>query len=208
MSTREEAAAGFRVLTEDLNKAGLRLRNSNRPWQDLTATYVEFGTDDRSTNIVLSDEFLSDLPNTREHRAEAESYAATIAGRIKCGPPNAFYCRSGIPIDIQIHWPIRTGFTPDRQLDSWLMVTITNELDGTIAICSLHFSTFEYPNPSLFQRMENMTNRMRDGIDDGTVKFVAQNPFIKRPNHRAETGRREATVVRRGNRKVLDCEVV
>jgi diguanylate cyclase (GGDEF)-like protein len=172
MSTREEASAGFQVLTDILKEAGLRLKKSSRPWKDLTLTHVELGTDDQSTDIVLSDEFLSGLPNRPEYHTEAESYAASIAGRIKCGPPNTFYCRSGIPTDLQIHWPIRESFTQEKGLVNWLMVAATNEIAGTSAMCSLQFGAFEYPSPSPFQRAEQIANRMRDAIDEGTVQFV------------------------------------
>ena len=174
MSTREEAAAGFQLLTDILKNAGLRLRKSSRPWQDPTLTYMEFGTDDRNTDIALSDDVLSDLPNTRERRTEAESYAAAIAGRIKCGSPSAFYCRSCIPIDLQIYWPIKTSIDYEQRLVSWLMVTATNELAGTIAMCSLKFGAFEFPSPSPFHRAEQITNRIRNAIDEGTVQFIPQ----------------------------------
>ena len=196
MTTREEAAAGFQTLTEILKNAGLRLRNSSRPWQDRTVTFLEFGTDDLSMDIVLSDEILSDLPSSRESRAEAEAFAAIIAARIKCGSPNAFYCRSGIPIDLKIHWPINTAFNHEQRLVSWLMVAATNELAGTSAMCALQFGAFEYPTPSPFQRAEQIANRMRDAIDEGSVHFTpygARSSSGQLIEQKAATERRQAS---------------
>lgn len=172
MTRQEEVAAGLQLLSEILNKEGVSIRESRRPWRDRAATYLVVGTDDSSTDIVLTDEFLSDLPATREHKSAAEAYAQAVAGRTKHGSAEAFYCRSGIPITLETHWPIHTSATTDGGLVSWLMVTATSGIDETEAICSLQFHAFEYPTPSPFQRMEQIVNRVREAIDEGSVNFV------------------------------------
>jgi diguanylate cyclase (GGDEF)-like protein len=172
MTRREEVAAGLQLLEQIFSKAGISIRESRRPWHDRTATYIVVGAGDSSTDIVLTDDFLSDLPATREHKSAAESYAQAVAGRIKHGSAQAFYCRSGIPITLETHWPIHTSATTDRGLVSWLMVTATNGLDETEAMCSLQFHAFEYPRPSPFQQMKQIVNRVRGAIDEGSVTFV------------------------------------
>lgn len=169
---QEEMAKGLRLLSEIFGKSGLQISVSKRPWADCSATYLALGNGERSTDIVLTDEFLSDLPGTHEHRSAAESYAQAVAGRIRHGSADAFYCRSGVPIELHISWPIHTSATMDRGLVSWLIITATNKLDETEAICSLQMNVYEFPRLSPFQQAEQIVNRIRQAVDDGTVKFV------------------------------------
>src|ERR1700728_2310497 len=115
MTRQEEMATGLQLLTQIFNRVGLKIKESKRPWPDRDAVYVVFGNDDRSTDIVLTGDFLADLPGSRDHKMGAESYAQTIAGRIKCGSADAFFCRSGIPVELEISWPIHTSATSDRR---------------------------------------------------------------------------------------------
>ncbi|MGA7887683.1 MAG: GGDEF domain-containing protein, partial [Acidobacteriaceae bacterium] len=168
----EEITSGVRLLAEIFAKSGVEITKSSRPWREREAMYFEFGTKERTANIAITDNYLSDLPGTREHREAVESFARTVAGRSRYGSPAEYHCRCGVPISIAVHWPIETGFRLDNQLVSWLIVAVTNELDDTEAICSVQMPSHEFPSPSPFLRMEQLANSLRYAIDEGSVRFV------------------------------------
>jgi diguanylate cyclase (GGDEF)-like protein len=176
MTSREEAAAGLNLFGTILAKFGLKIRESKRPWPDRMATYVLIGNHDLNpgpgTDLVFPDEFLSDLTNTKDHKEAAESYAQALSSRMRCGIENQYFCKSGVPVGLEIHWPIKSAFTHDMRHVAWLMVAATNELAGTSAMCALQFNTFEFPSPSPLQRAEQIANRIREAVDEGIVQFT------------------------------------
>jgi hypothetical protein len=154
MTRQEEVAAGLQTLTEIFRKSDLNIRETKRPWKDREATYLVFGKNDKNTDIALSDDFLSDLPNTREHKAAAEAYARSVVGRTGCGSPEEYYCRSGTPIRLEITWPIRSDVTTDMRFVSWLIIRVTNMLNEATAPCSIKMAAMEFPPTPAFERVE------------------------------------------------------
>lgn len=56
-------------------------------------------------SFELSEEFLSDLPNTPKYESELDAYASALVVRIENVSPRYFYCKSGKPLEIEIEWP-------------------------------------------------------------------------------------------------------
>lgn len=183
MTSREEAAAGLNLFGTILARSGLKIRESKRPWPDRMATYVLIGNHDLNsgpgTDLVIPDEFLSDLPKAKEHKEAAEVYAQALSSRMKCGTEEQYFCRSGVPISLEVHWPINVGFTPDRRPVSWLTFKATNLLDDTVAHCSFQMAALSYPRTSEFSRLENLVNNTRQAIDDGAIRFLGTDVEIK-----------------------------
>ncbi len=98
-----EIEAGFAFLASRLARAQVEIVEKARPWPERFASYIAVGKGDRRTDIVLTDEFLSDLPNTREYHSAVDQYATAVGGRIRCGSPETFYCQSSVSAKIEIH---------------------------------------------------------------------------------------------------------
>jgi hypothetical protein len=105
----EQQERGIAELTTRLNRAGLNLLERSRPWSHLRVTYFELAKSDRVSDVVVSDDFIRDLPNTREYQEATDAYAAAVAGRIRCGSPNLFYGISHLAIEITVKWPIQAA---------------------------------------------------------------------------------------------------
>jgi diguanylate cyclase (GGDEF)-like protein len=169
--TEEEQQLGIAELTTRLAKNGLQMIEHNRPWPNRRSTYFEIGKPGRQTDIVLSDEFICDLPGTREYQEAVDSYAIAVAGRVRCGSPNVFYCRSHLAINVAMHWPIQQAVLNNMPA-AWLLIHATNEVQGGIAMCSLNIGRhLAYSPRTMLDDVRIATNSVRNGIDNGTVTF-------------------------------------
>src|SRR5271170_5355489 len=93
--TRSQTQLGLADLKKRFSVAGLSIIKEQRNTGLQRSTYFALGTVERQTDITIFDTFLDDLPKTREYHAKVESYAAAVVGRMKCGSPEVFYCRTG-----------------------------------------------------------------------------------------------------------------
>jgi hypothetical protein len=67
----------------------------------------------RSLAFDLSREFVEDLPATKEYRAALINFLHSLSVRLIQPRPLQFMTLSGIPIDIEIHWPFRSAQDSD-----------------------------------------------------------------------------------------------
>lgn len=74
-----EMQLGLAHLAHRLQAVGLQILKQARPWPNRTVTYFEIGKSDRKTDIVLTDAFLSDLPNTVAFHPSLDAYVAALA---------------------------------------------------------------------------------------------------------------------------------
>src|SRR5580700_10361954 len=112
--TEEQQQPGIAELANRLAKSGLQIIRQKRPWPNHRSTSFEIGKPGRQTDIVLSDEFIRDLPAAREYQEAVDSYASAVAGRVRCGSPNLFYCSSHVAISVSINWPIQAAVVENR----------------------------------------------------------------------------------------------
>jgi diguanylate cyclase (GGDEF)-like protein len=164
---RTETQLGIADLTKRLGAAGLNIIERRERFQNDT-TYFAIGTTANQTDIVLSLEFLHDLPNTRDYQAAVDSYALAIAGRLKCGSPELFYCRSGIAIRVSILWPIQAAIY-NSVLTTFILMDVINHVDGQIAKCSMDVG--QTLGHTVFDIVMQTVNSVRTAIDDGLVRF-------------------------------------
>jgi diguanylate cyclase (GGDEF)-like protein len=123
----------------------------------------------RHTDIVLSDEFICDLPATREHQAAVDLYAAAVGKRLSCGSAHVFYCQSQIPIRAEITWPMESVIS-DSVLRTWLRVGLTDLRDGTLAKCVAFLAPFQSER-TVFDTVKSVINRARTAVDQKVVRF-------------------------------------
>lgn len=55
----------------------------------------------------LSHEALSDLPGMKSYQAGADRFARSLEKRFRNKSPDLFFCVSGVPVQIQIEWPLQ-----------------------------------------------------------------------------------------------------
>lgn len=167
----EELQRGITDIATRLAKWGIKIKEQQRPWPNRFATYFEIGVPDRYANVVLPDEFLCDLPQTREYQTAVDLYAAALAGRIRWTSPTVFYCLSNLTIDVEVEWPIHSGVA-NNAFFSVLLVTVRNLESGAIAKCCVDIGRqFAYSGRTIFDDLRNAINNIRRGIDDGMVSF-------------------------------------
>lgn len=172
--TQDDQQHGIDELSNRLAKSGLDVAEQARPWPHFRSVYFEVGKTDRKTSIVLSDEFIRDLPATKEYQVAVDSYAASVVGRIRCGSPNLFYCRSHVAVSVSIKWPIRTAQVGGT-FSSWLLADVTNELKGGLAKCCINVERRSgYSGRTMFDDIQFSINQIRTAIDDGSVTFYDQ----------------------------------
>lgn len=164
--TEEQQQLGIAELSARLAKCGLGIVEHD-PRPNRRSTYFEIGKPGRQSSVELSDEFMRDLPATREYQTTVDSYAAALAGRIRCGSPNVFYCLSDMVIKAEITWPIQPAHF-NGVFSAWLLVDVTNEAQGTLAKCCLDFAR---SGGTALDHVRNATSRIRRAIDEGAVTF-------------------------------------
>jgi diguanylate cyclase (GGDEF)-like protein len=168
MPETRETLAGRTVLAHRLAAAGINIIEHQRYPGLQQATYFAIGDDKPQTNISLSDNFLSDLPKTKEYQAAVDSYARAVAGRLKCGSPEVFYCRSRIAVRVSIEWPIQPAVA-NGVLSTFILFNATNQLDGKIAKCSMEVGhAFGH---TTFDTLLQTVNSVRVAIDEGLINF-------------------------------------
>ena len=167
----DQQQLGIAELANRLAKSGLQIIQQKRPWPNHRSTYFEIGKPGRQTDIVLSDEFIRDLPATREYQEAVDSYSVAVAGRVRCGSPDLFYCSSHVAISVGINWPIQAAVVDNRP-SAWLLVNVTDERQGRIAKCCLNIERhFGSSGCTILDDVRAATNRIRNAIDDGAVTF-------------------------------------
>lgn len=167
----EPRRLGIADLTSRLGRSGLNVIEQSQPWPQLRATYFEIGKGNRATNITLSDELLRDLPATREYQTAVDLYAEAVAGRIRCGSPNLFYCFCNRAISTSIRWPIQAAAF-EGNLNAWLLVDVTDEQNQSLAKCCLNVDRqFSYSGRTTFDDVRNAVTRIRRAIDGNSIQF-------------------------------------
>ncbi len=166
-TTRSETQLGIADLKRRLSVVGLNVIDQRERFHHDTIYFV-IGTTEGQTDIVLSREFLDDLPNTKDYHALVDTYARAVAGRLKCGSPELFYCQSGVAVRISIRWPIESAIYNDK-LSTFVLLDVINQVDGRIAKCSMEVGSRR--GRTVFDIVLQTVNSVRTAIDLGQAKF-------------------------------------
>jgi diguanylate cyclase (GGDEF)-like protein len=162
--TRTETQHGIAELKRRLSVVGLQVTGQHEQFRR-DSFYFAFGNAANQTDIVLSREFLDDLPNTKDYQAIVDAYACAVAGRLKCGSPEIFYCQTGVAIQVSIQWPIQSGIY-DGNLWVAVLMYVTSKVDGKIAKCSMQVG-----GGSVFDYVIQTVNSVRSAVDSGQITF-------------------------------------
>lgn len=167
-STRNETQLGLADLTKRFSAAGIAIIEQRRTQGLQRSTYFAIGNTERQTDITISDTFLDDLPNTKEYQATVDSYALAVAGRLKCGSPELFYCRSGVAVRVSFLWPIQAAIY-NSVATTFILMDVINHADGQIAKCSMEAG--HTLGHTVFDIVTQTVNSVRTAIDEGLVRF-------------------------------------
>jgi len=193
---RSETQLGLADLKRRFSAASLQIVEQHRNTNLHRSTYLVVGTPERNTHLTISDDFLDDLPKTKDYHAKVESYAAAVAGRIKCGSPDVFYCLAGIAIVVSIEWPIRTAVL-NSWPESFVAINIVNQVDGQIAKCSVKIDSSI--GQTIFDILPQTINSVRLAVDDGSINFfkpdVRQKTYQTIRQQNPPTGTQTQTVI-------------
>jgi diguanylate cyclase (GGDEF)-like protein len=164
----QELQSGLSDLTARMTRYKLAIIERRRPWPERTATYLIVGNANRTTDIALSDEFLRDLPSTREYQTAVDEYASALENRIRCGSPNLFYCRSDVVIRVEIRWPIQSAVV-GSSFRVHMLANVSDPRNGTIAKFAVAMGGWS--ETTTFDEVRSTVNRIRTVIDRGLVTF-------------------------------------
>jgi diguanylate cyclase (GGDEF)-like protein len=166
--TRQETQLGLAELKRRFNAAGLPIIEHRRNTPLQRSTYFVIGTPERQTDITVVDTFLDDLPATKDYHTKVDSYAAAVAGRIKCGFPEVFYCRSRVAIRVSISWPIQSGMTNSGTVSTFVLIDAINQESGRVAKCAAEIG---FSSRTVFDILPHTINRLRFAVDYGLINF-------------------------------------
>ena len=166
-----EGKAGFGIFREKVEATGgLRIINQQE-YTDRRAIYIEIGYETSRTDIVLTNEFLSDLPAMPAYQSAIDEYVGWLEKRIQNFSPHDFYCKCGRSINVEVWWP--SNHLPNRAA-SWWKVVVSNPRDPSlVARCTVivtHLVRKDFRGKP-FHLLKAIVERFRLGVDENEVKF-------------------------------------
>jgi len=167
--TRRETQLGLADLTKRLKTVGVPI--AEHRFDDFRRrNYFAVGTPKRLADFEVSTNFLDDLPNTAAYRNAVDAYAHAVAGRMKFGSPEAVHSRSGIPVLVEVNWPI----PPPLGGPACMLTTVTNLVSPEVAKCAVSMISTggRYIN-TIFDDLRRNANRVRYALDDGDIAFYS-----------------------------------
>ena len=167
----DQQQLGIAELANRLAKSGFR-SSSRSDLGPITARLtLRLASQAGKPTLCFPTNLLRDLPATREYQEAVDSYSVAVAGRVRCGSPDLFYCSSHVAISVGINWPIQAAVVDNRP-SAWLLVNVTDERQGRIAKCCLNIERhFGSSGCTILDDVRAATNRIRNAIDDGAVTF-------------------------------------
>jgi len=101
---RQEEAAGLNYLKKSVGRSSVNIGEIS-PLQNREAYELEFWRNSQRHTIVLTSEFLSDLPSTAHYQESTQAYIEILQNRMLNVSVSEFYCIAGSPLHVQIEWP-------------------------------------------------------------------------------------------------------
>jgi len=165
---------GIEQLTQIVERNRILKLSAPDPIRGRMAFYFVARGYDKEWLFTLSHEALSDLPAMRKYQQAADRFARGLEKRFKNKSPQLFFCASGIPIEVQIEWPLEPF---GNRAASYLRVAVRDIRDGHVAHCYVVIthqqSIFDLKeDPFLVQ--ESIINSVRLNTDLGKVKFYEE----------------------------------
>lgn len=171
---QDEVKAGIGLFRNKLETgAKLKLERFQR-YSDRRAYYLVIGSDSKQTDIVLSEEFISDLPNTKEYQAAVDEYVGWLVNRMQNVSPLMFYCRSGTPLRVEIYWPIQG--VSNRAATYVHVYAYDIRFAALVAKCAvvMTYLAGDVLKRNPFRREKAIVERVRRGVDEQDVTFFGE----------------------------------
>jgi hypothetical protein len=165
---------GIERLTQIFESRRVLKLSAPEPIPDRLAFYFVARAYGKEWLFTLSREALSDLPAMETYQRAADRFARGLECRFRNKSPNLFFCTSGVPVVIQIEWPLEP---PVNRAASYVRVAITDTRDGRVAYCYVVIthqqSIFDLKeDPFLVQ--EGIVNSVRHYIDEDKINFYPE----------------------------------
>jgi len=172
--SRQQLEQGIALLTQIFESPQILKLSVPEPIRGRLAFYFVARANEKEWLFTLSQEALSDLPAMKTYQQAADRFARDLEKRFRNKSPNLFFCTSGVPMLIQIEWPLEPLA---NRAASYLWVGVTDTRDGRVAHCYVVIthqqSVFDLKeDPFLIQ--ESIVNSIRLNIDLGKIKFYQE----------------------------------
>src|SRR6266699_3502071 len=136
---------------------------------------LELVRNSQKHKVVVSREFLDDLPGTMEYQESTKAYFEALENRMLNTSPVDFYCVSGVQLQVFVDWPAEPvpGYAASAVK---VRVHDLREKDK-VAICAVKI-TYQQAEFDLkrdpFLREQYVINTLRKAIDRGELEFRPQ----------------------------------
>lgn len=169
-----EVQAGIEFLKTILSGTRVRIERITA-LQNREAHVFVFMRGENSHQIVISEEFLSDLPGTKEYQQSAKQYFRDLENRLQNLSASDFYSLAGIPVRISIDWPWEA--MPNR--DASFVHVYVHDLrnSNSVAVVSVYMTGQQHrfelmADPFLKERC--IVNTVRKSLDRNELTFFPQ----------------------------------
>jgi hypothetical protein len=125
-----ELQQGIERLTQIVGSRGILKLSAPEAIPGRLAFYFVARAYEKEWLFTLSQEALSDLPAMKTYQLAVDRFARALEKRFRNKSPDPFFCASGIPMVIQIEWPLEPLA---NRAASCLRVADTR--DGRVAHC-------------------------------------------------------------------------
>lgn len=170
--SREELKLGRDIFEKRIKRSG-KLEVRFVRYDNRDAYYVEITSGQKKVDIVLTDEFLEDLPAMKDYQGDLEEYANSLEKRFENVSPSLFYCRSGTPLTVEITWPFeRYANRAASYIRVLLQETRFPKLVGKCAVVVTEAASRELRGRP-FYRLAAVVNKIREAIDEQHIKFYS-----------------------------------
>ena len=107
-AVQREIDAGVEFFSQILRSTGnLELRRAKRyeDWPDYY--YFRFGFGEKEQDVAFHVEFLAEIRKNNEYQGQAKAYVRCLTKRMQNPSPSHFYVECGVPISVDIVWPVQ-----------------------------------------------------------------------------------------------------
>jgi hypothetical protein len=169
-----ELQQGIERLTQIFESRRILKLSAPEPIRGRLAFYFVAKAYEKEWLFTLSHEALSDFPAMKTYQEAANRFARDLENRFRNKSPDLFFCASGVPVVVQIEWPLEPLA---NRAASYVRVAASDTRDGRVAHCYVvithrqsMFDLKEHP----FLVQESVVNSIRIAIDTGQMKFYPQ----------------------------------
>ena len=169
-----ELQQGIERLTRIFEARRILKLSGPEPIRGRLAFYFVAAAHEKEWLFTISHEALSDLPATKSYQEGADRFARGLESRFRNKSPDIFFCEAGVPVLVQIEWPLEHLA---NRAASYVRVRVVDTRDGRTAHCyvviTYQQSIFDLKtDPFLVQ--EGIVNSIRTAVDLGQINFYPE----------------------------------